>query len=57
VLLSRIPHAVLHVLPGTGHLSLLESSQELAQLIRDFADARAAGETNVTNGKTTATAS
>jgi pimeloyl-ACP methyl ester carboxylesterase len=56
-LLSRIPHAVLHVLPGTGHLSPLESSQELAELIRDFADARAAGETNVTNGKTTATAS
>jgi pimeloyl-ACP methyl ester carboxylesterase len=35
-LLSRIPHAALHVLPGTGHLSPLESSQELARLIRDF---------------------
>ena len=43
-LLSRIPHAVLHVLPGAGHLSPLESSDELAQLIGDFADARAAGE-------------
>ena len=45
-LLPRIPHAILHLLPGTGHLSPLESSEDLAGLIRDFADARAAGETN-----------
>jgi pimeloyl-ACP methyl ester carboxylesterase len=38
-LLSRVPHAVLHVLPGTGHLSMLESPWELAQLIAEFADA------------------
>jgi pimeloyl-ACP methyl ester carboxylesterase len=37
-LLSRIPHAVLHVLPGTGHLSPLESPQEVARLIGDFVD-------------------
>jgi pimeloyl-ACP methyl ester carboxylesterase len=43
-LLSRIPHAVLHILPGTGHLSPLVSSRELARLIGDFADARATGE-------------
>jgi pimeloyl-ACP methyl ester carboxylesterase len=45
-LLSRVPHAVLHVLPGTGHLSPLESPQELGRLIASFADARAAGEPN-----------
>jgi pimeloyl-ACP methyl ester carboxylesterase len=43
-LLSRVPHAVLHVLPATGHLSPLESPQELGRLIADFAGARAAGE-------------
>jgi pimeloyl-ACP methyl ester carboxylesterase len=36
-LLSRLPHAELHVLPGTGHLSPLESPREIAQLISDFA--------------------
>jgi pimeloyl-ACP methyl ester carboxylesterase len=36
-LLSRLPHATLHVVPGTGHLSPLESPQELARLIGDFA--------------------
>jgi pimeloyl-ACP methyl ester carboxylesterase len=56
-LVPRIPHAVLYVLPGTGHLSPLESSQELARLIRDFADARATGETNGANGEMTGTAS
>jgi pimeloyl-ACP methyl ester carboxylesterase len=56
-LLSRISHAVLHVLPGTGHLSPLESSQELARLIGDFADARAGGEQNGTKGETIGTAS
>ncbi len=38
-LLSRISHAALYVLPGTGHLSPLESPQEVAQLIGDFANA------------------
>jgi pimeloyl-ACP methyl ester carboxylesterase len=50
-LLSRVPHAVLHVLPGTGHLSPLESPQELGGLISDFA-AQVAGEPNGTDGKT-----
>ena len=36
-LLPRIPHAVLHVLPGTGHLSPLESPTDLVQLIDQFA--------------------
>ena len=36
-LLPRIPQAVLHVLPDTGHLSPLESPPELARLIADFA--------------------
>jgi len=36
-LLPRIPHAGLSVLPGTGHLSPLESPEELARLIGDFA--------------------
>jgi pimeloyl-ACP methyl ester carboxylesterase len=50
-LLSRVPHAVLHVLPGTGHLSPLESPQELGGLIGAFA-AQVAGEPNRTDGKT-----
>jgi len=56
-LLSRIPQAVLHVLLGTGHLSPLESPQELARLIGDFADAQAAGEPKGTSGETTGAAS
>ena len=36
-LLSRIPHAVLHVVPGTGHLSPLESPAELVRGIDQFA--------------------
>jgi pimeloyl-ACP methyl ester carboxylesterase len=40
-LLPRVPQASLHVLPATGHLSPLESAQELSQLIADFAAARA----------------
>jgi pimeloyl-ACP methyl ester carboxylesterase len=31
-----IPHAVLHVLPGTGHLSMLESPQRLAKILSDL---------------------
>ena len=49
-LLSRVPHAVLHVLPGTGHLSPLESPQQLGGLIGAFA-AQVAGEPNGTDGK------
>ena len=36
-LLSRIPGAVLHVVPGTGHLSPLESPADLVRLIDQFA--------------------
>jgi pimeloyl-ACP methyl ester carboxylesterase len=36
-LLSRIPGAVLHVVPGTGHLSPLESPADLVRLIEQFA--------------------
>ncbi|MGV7241074.1 alpha/beta fold hydrolase [Caballeronia sp. M23-90] len=35
-LLPRIPHAAMHVLPGTGHLSPLEAPAEVAQLIARF---------------------
>ncbi|MFM0257241.1 alpha/beta fold hydrolase [Paraburkholderia sediminicola] len=35
-LLPRIPHAKLHVLPSTGHLSPLESPQEVAKTIHEF---------------------
>jgi pimeloyl-ACP methyl ester carboxylesterase len=35
-LLPRIPQAVLCVLPGTGHLSMLESPDAVATLIADF---------------------
>jgi pimeloyl-ACP methyl ester carboxylesterase len=37
-LLTRIPHAVLQVLPGTGHLSMLESPEAVAALIGAFCD-------------------
>lgn len=36
-LLPRIPGAVLHVVPGTGHLSPLESPTDLVRLIDQFA--------------------
>jgi pimeloyl-ACP methyl ester carboxylesterase len=35
-LLPRIPQAVMHVLPGTGHLSMLESPGAVTTLIADF---------------------
>jgi pimeloyl-ACP methyl ester carboxylesterase len=35
-LLPRIPQAVMHVLPATGHLSMLESPDAVAELIADF---------------------
>ncbi|MBB3212702.1 pimeloyl-ACP methyl ester carboxylesterase [Herbaspirillum sp. Sphag1AN] len=35
-LLSRVTHARLHVVPGTGHLSMLESPEEVTRLIREF---------------------
>jgi pimeloyl-ACP methyl ester carboxylesterase len=35
-LLPRIPQAVMHVLPGTGHLSMLESPDAVAGLIAAF---------------------
>ncbi|WP_176059467.1 alpha/beta hydrolase [Paraburkholderia sp. BCC1876] len=34
--LGRIPHAVMHVLPGVGHLSPLEAPAEVAERIHDF---------------------
>jgi pimeloyl-ACP methyl ester carboxylesterase len=37
-LLTRVPHAVMRVLPGTGHLSPLESPPEVAGIIRGFVD-------------------
>jgi len=45
-LLTRVPHAVMHVLPGTGHLSPLESPVEVAGIIREFVDGleRASGD-------------
>ncbi len=36
-LLPHIAHAVFHMLPGTGHLSPLESPKNLARIIGDFA--------------------
>lgn len=36
-LMSRIPQATLHLLPGIGHLSPLEAPGDLAALIRGFA--------------------
>jgi pimeloyl-ACP methyl ester carboxylesterase len=35
-LLPRVPQAVMRVLPGTGHLSMLESPEAVARLIADF---------------------
>ncbi len=37
-LLSRVPTASIHVLAGTGHLSMLESPLEIATLIRRFCE-------------------
>jgi pimeloyl-ACP methyl ester carboxylesterase len=38
-LLPRIPHAAMHILPGTGHLSPLEAPNEVARIIGTFAAA------------------
>lgn len=35
-LLTRIPHAVMRVLRGTGHLSPLESPRDIAELLGQF---------------------
>lgn len=35
-LLSRLPQAVMHVVPGTGHLSMLESPDAVTPLIERF---------------------
>jgi pimeloyl-ACP methyl ester carboxylesterase len=35
-LLPRIPQAVMHILPGTGHLSMLESPDAVAAQIAEF---------------------
>jgi pimeloyl-ACP methyl ester carboxylesterase len=51
-LLSRVPQAVLHVLPGTGHLSPLESPQELGWLIGELADVQVASEPIRTDAQT-----
>jgi pimeloyl-ACP methyl ester carboxylesterase len=37
-LLPRIPQAIMHVLPGTGHLSMLESPDAVAFLIGTFCE-------------------
>nr|WP_085489981.1 hypothetical protein [Paraburkholderia susongensis] len=36
-LLPRIPHAAMHILPGTGHLSPLEAPADVARIIARFA--------------------
>jgi pimeloyl-ACP methyl ester carboxylesterase len=36
--LARIPGAIMQTLPGTGHLSPLESSALLAEAIAEFID-------------------
>jgi pimeloyl-ACP methyl ester carboxylesterase len=36
-LMTRIPHATLHILPGIGHLSPLEAPGKVSELIRAFA--------------------
>jgi pimeloyl-ACP methyl ester carboxylesterase len=38
-LMPRIPHAAMHILPGTGHLSPLEAPVEVARLIAQFVTA------------------
>jgi pimeloyl-ACP methyl ester carboxylesterase len=39
-LLTRIPRASLEVVPSTGHLSMLESPEDVAELIKDFLKTR-----------------
>ncbi|MEX3980637.1 alpha/beta fold hydrolase [Paraburkholderia sp. EG287A] len=38
-LLPRIPHAAMHILPGTGHLSPLEAPADVARVIARFVGA------------------
>ncbi|TDG04546.1 alpha/beta fold hydrolase [Paraburkholderia guartelaensis] len=38
-LLPRIPHAAMHILPGTGHLSPLEAPADMARVIARFVGA------------------
>jgi pimeloyl-ACP methyl ester carboxylesterase len=38
-LLHRIPQAIMHVLPGVGHLSMLELPDAVAERIAEFCDA------------------
>jgi pimeloyl-ACP methyl ester carboxylesterase len=45
-LLSRVLQATLHVVPGTGHLAMLESPEDVTRLIDSFADARATAVVN-----------
>lgn len=45
-LLTRIPHASLHILPGVGHLSPLEAPGKLSALIQDFAASLSAARTS-----------
>lgn len=47
-LLSRLPQAVLHVLPGVGHLSMLEAPDALTLLIERFCIPLSGSRTNST---------
>lgn len=49
-LLPRIPQAVMHVLPGTGHLSMLESPEIVAALIAAFCEDVIAHDATFQNG-------
>jgi poly(3-hydroxyalkanoate) depolymerase len=51
ILAWRIPDATLHVVPGGGHLFILERPAEIAQLVTDFLDREPVG-TAVTAGAT-----